>query len=57
MKKTYINPETKTIKIDTMQMLAASVEVQIVGGEYGGAFNAPGLNLTADDDSFNFINQ
>jgi hypothetical protein len=51
MKKTYINPETKTIKIDTMQMLAASVEVLIVGGEYGGEFNAPGLDL--EDEVFN----
>jgi hypothetical protein len=57
MKKTYITPVTKAINVETVQMLATSVGVQIVEGEYDGQFNAPGLNLTANDDFFNFINQ
>ncbi len=57
MKKTYITPVTKAINVETVQMLATSVGVQIVEGEYKGEFNAPGLNLTANDDFFNFINQ
>ena len=40
MKKTYNNPQIEVITMATRQMLASSVELQIVEGEFTGNFNS-----------------
>ena len=40
MKKTYSNPQIEVITMATRQMLANSVELQIVEGEFEGTFNS-----------------
>ena len=65
MKKTYINPELEVVKIQTMQMLAAS-DPDLGGGDFGGGdpILAPEIGsdfdfsdeggFTLEEESFNF---
>ena len=50
MKKTYSNPQIEVITMATRQMLASSVEVQVVGGEFDGNFNSPEFDLLFDEE-------
>ena len=61
MKKTYLNPELEIIKIQTMQMMAASITVDDNPIVDPGDIGAPGLNLditeevfSIDEDKFDF---
>ena len=50
MKKTYINPELEVVKLQTMQMLAASLEVHDdVEITSEGDILAPGFDFEDDD--------
>ena len=53
MKKTYKNPVLEVIKIQTMQMLAAS-EIIGFGDSVDSAVGAEGHDFTFDDDAFDF---
>ena len=58
MKKTYINPELEVVKIQTMQMLAAS-DPGLGGGDFGGGdpILAPELGDDfdfSDEDAFSY---
>lgn len=57
MKKTYINPELEVVKIQTMQMLAAS-DPGLGGGDFGGGdpILAPELSDDIDfsEETFTF---
>lgn len=50
MKKTYSNPQMMVVKIQTQQMLAASVEATISGTQDNGA--ALGREADFDDEDF-----
>lgn len=61
MKKTYLNPELEIVKIQTMQMLAASDP--LLGGDFGGSdpILTPGSDFditeevfSIDEDKFDF---
>ena len=59
MKKTYINPELEIVKIQTMQMMAASLVVDDDPGKVVDDIDdllAPSLggDFSFDDESFNF---
>lgn len=50
MKKTYSNPQIEVITMATRQMLASSVEVQVVSGEFEGSFNSREDDLLLDEE-------
>ena len=50
MKKTYSNPQIEVITMATRQMLASSVEVQVVDGVFDGNFNSPEFDLLFDEE-------
>ena len=50
MKKTYSNPQIEVITMATRQMLASSVEVQVVGGEFDGSFNSRENDFFLDEE-------
>ena len=54
MKKTYINPEMEIVKIETQQIIAASVGF---GSGNEDPINAESNILDLDDDPNNLINQ
>ena len=53
MKKIYINPTIEIVKIQTMQMLAASENISF-GDSVDSAVGAEGHDFTFDDDAFDF---
>ena len=50
MKKTYSNPQIEVITMATRQMLANSVEVQVVDGVFEGNFNSPEFDFLSDEE-------
>ena len=50
MKKTYSNPQIEVITMATRQMLASSVEVQVVDGVFDGNFNSPEFDSLLDEE-------
>ena len=50
MKKTYSNPQIEVITMATRQMLASSVEVQVVDGEFEGNFNSREDDFLLDEE-------
>ena len=50
MKKTYSNPQIEVITVATRQMLANSVELQIVEGEFEGTFNSREDDFLLDEE-------
>ena len=50
MKKTYSNPQIEVITMATRQMLANSVEVQVVDGVFEGNFNSPEFDSLFDEE-------
>jgi len=50
MKKTYSNPQIEVITMATRQMLASSVEVQVVEGEFDGNFNSREDDFLLDEE-------
>ena len=51
MKKTYSNPQIEVITMATRQMLAGSVEVQVVEGElFTGSFNSREDDFLLDEE-------
>ena len=50
MKKTYSNPQIEVITMATRQMLASSVELQIVEGEFTGNFNSREDDFLLDEE-------
>ena len=50
MKKTYSNPQIEVITMATRQMLASSVEVQVVDGVFDGNFNSPEFDFLLDEE-------
>lgn len=50
MKKTYSNPQIEVITMATRQMLASSVEVQVVEGEFEGYFNSREDDFLLDEE-------
>ena len=50
MKKTYSNPQIEVITMATRQMLANSVELQIVEGEFEGTFNSREDDFLLDEE-------
>lgn len=50
MKKTYSNPQIEVITMATRQMLANSVEVQVVDGVFEGNFNSPEYDFLSDEE-------
>ena len=54
MKKTYINPELEVVKLQTMQMLAASVGIVDDIIDDPGDIGAPGMDFDFSEDEFNF---
>ena len=50
MKKTYSNPQIEVITMATRQMLANSVEVQVVDGVFDGNFNSPEFDSLFDEE-------
>ena len=50
MKKTYSNPQIEVITMATRQMLANSVEVQVVDGVFEGNFNSPEFDSLLDEE-------
>ena len=57
MKKTYKNPELEVIKIQTQQMLANSVTVDVATGEFSGDFNAKEDGFDWTDEGFNLLDE
>ena len=53
MKKTYSNPQIEVITMATRQMLASSVEVQVVEGEFEGTFNSREDDFLLDEEDDN----
>lgn len=53
MKKTYSNPQIEVITMATRQMLASSVEVQVVEGEFTGDFNSREDDFLLDEENDN----
>lgn len=56
MKKTYINPEMEVIKLETQQIIAASVPFSSTPVDPGSA-DSRDLDLDLDDDPNALINQ
>ena len=60
MKKTYINPELEVVKIQTMQMMAASLTITDETISDPSEFDAPSFDFsdeggfTLEEESFNF---
>ena len=55
MKKTYINPELEVVKLQTMQMLAASVGIADEIIDDPGDIGAPGTDFDfSDEDAFSY---
>ena len=55
MKKTYINPELEVVKLQTMQMLAASITISEESISNPSEFDAPGMDFDfSDNDTFTF---
>ena len=50
MKKTYSNPQIEVITMATRQMLASSVEVQVVDCVFEGNFNSPEFDFLLDEE-------
>ena len=50
MKKTYSNPQIEVITMATRQMLANSIELQIVEGEFEGTFNSREDDFLLDEE-------
>ena len=50
MKKTYSNPQIEVITMATRQMLANSVEVQVVDGVFEGNFNSREDDFLLDEE-------
>ena len=50
MKKTYSNPQIEVITMATRPMLASSVELQIVEGEFEGTFNSREDDFLLDEE-------
>ena len=58
MKKIYSTPQLEVIKIQTQQMLANSITVDVVTGDYFlGDFNAKEEGFDWTDEGFNLLDE
>ena len=57
MKKTYINPQLEVIKIQTQQMLANSITVDVATGDFSGDFNVKEEGFDWTDEGFNLLDE
>ena len=57
MKKIYNTPQLEVIKIQTQQMLANSITVDVVTGDFSGDFNAKEDGFDWTDESFDLLDE
>ena len=57
MKKTYSNPQLEVIKIQTQQMLANSITVDVAPDDFLGDFNAKEDGFDWTDEGFNLLDE